>query len=272
MLKPMSSASPAYSTSSSSCASSCSALEHTIFRLPVAEHPAHAAELLVGQDRGALQRLAQRLALDLRAGSCGPGRDDPRVVGKLAVDQLRYELDRAEAEARPASRTARSLTSSSVSREQLRELEHGLARHDHFLPRHVGVELERGEREPVPVGGHHLEAAVLDHHEQPVQVVADVLLRHRVLHERQAAAAAPFARSVKRADSPAGRARRGKSSAGSVCSVEAALAGSHQQPLVLLLQRHLASFRQRAQDVEQLARADGDRARFGARRQGRCAR
>src|SRR5205814_2928789 len=32
----------------------------------VGEHPAHAAEFLVGQDRRALQRLAQRLALDLQ--------------------------------------------------------------------------------------------------------------------------------------------------------------------------------------------------------------
>jgi len=36
-------------------------------------------------------------------------------------------------------------------------------------------------RQPVAVGRHHLELLVLDHHEQAVQVVADVLLGHRVL-------------------------------------------------------------------------------------------
>jgi hypothetical protein len=33
------------------------------------------------------------------------------------------------------------------------------------------------------VGGNQLEGLILHHHQQAVQVIADVLLRHRVLHQ-----------------------------------------------------------------------------------------
>src|SRR5262245_56486969 len=52
-------------------------LEHAL-----GEHPAHAAELLVGEDRGARQRLAQRLARGVHL-VLVPRRDDPRVVREL---------------------------------------------------------------------------------------------------------------------------------------------------------------------------------------------
>ena len=59
-----------------------------IFRLSVGEHPAHAAELLVRQDRRALQRLAQQLARSSASCFLWPRRDHALVVGKLAVDDL----------------------------------------------------------------------------------------------------------------------------------------------------------------------------------------
>ena len=104
-----------------------------------------------------------------------------------------------------------------------------------------------------------LRLPVLDHHQQAVQVVADVLLRHGVLHQRRAAGAGPSARSAKR-----GRLARRLGQARKILGRqrlqrEAALARLDQQPLVLLLQRDLGVVGQRAQDVEQLARPDGDR-------------
>src|SRR3989442_4577797 len=65
----------------------------------VGQDPAHAAELFIRQDRRALQRLAQRLALPLHP-VLGLRPDDSWLIGKLAVDQLGDELDRPEAEPR----------------------------------------------------------------------------------------------------------------------------------------------------------------------------
>src|SRR6185369_7044994 len=65
----------------------------------LSQHPAHAAELLVREDRGAQQRLAQRLAFDLQP-VLVLGRNHAGVIRKLAVDELRHQLDRAEAERR----------------------------------------------------------------------------------------------------------------------------------------------------------------------------
>src|SRR3954468_1022376 len=124
------------------------------------EHPAHPAEFLVREDRCAQQRLAQGLALDQQP-VLVLGRDHARVVRKLAVDELRHQLDRAEAEGGLSRRKLDAQFILAVG-EQLRELEHGLTRHDDFLARQVRRELETGERGAMPVGGDQLQAALLD--------------------------------------------------------------------------------------------------------------
>src|SRR5262245_1970128 len=63
----------------------------------VRQHPAHPAELLVGQDRGAQQRLAQRLPVEHQL-VLVPRGDDALVVREFAVDQLGHQLDAAERE------------------------------------------------------------------------------------------------------------------------------------------------------------------------------
>ena len=63
-----------------------------------AEHDAHAAEFLVGQDGGALQRGQELDAVELDV-LAWPDRDHAVEVGKLAVDDLAHELDVGEAEA-----------------------------------------------------------------------------------------------------------------------------------------------------------------------------
>src|SRR3990172_7437526 len=61
-------------------------------------------------------------------------RDHPRVIGKFAVDQLRYQLDRSEAESRLVGRELdRDLVI--AVRKELGELEYRLSRHDHLLSR-----------------------------------------------------------------------------------------------------------------------------------------
>ena len=81
---------------------------------PGREHPAHASEFFVRQDRRALQRLQEQHAVE-RDVLLVVRRDDPGVVGKLAVDDLGRELDRAEAKLAPGSRRARCRPASSLS-------------------------------------------------------------------------------------------------------------------------------------------------------------
>src|SRR3954469_21810901 len=223
------------------------------------EHPAHPAEFLVREDRCAQQRLAQGLAFHLQP-VLVLGRDHARVVRELAVDELRDQLDRAEAERR-LSRGKLDAHFIVAVGEQLRELEHGFSRHDYFLAWQVRRELEAGEGEPMPVGGDELKAAILDHHEQPVQVIADILLRHGVLHQREQAPQGPLLELEAR------RLAGGLSEPREVfcrkaLQRESASTRLKDEPLVLLLQGHLSGVRQCPQDVEELARSDRDRMGF----------
>jgi hypothetical protein len=150
----MSSESPAYLTSSSSFASFLLGVGRHDLQAALADHPAHAAEFLVRQDRGALQRLAQRLALGLQLVLVA-GRDDARVVRELAVDQLGTSSIAPKLNAAWVARARCSLVV--AVGEQLGELEHGLARHDHFLARQSAAELHRGVSQPVAVGRDQLQ-------------------------------------------------------------------------------------------------------------------
>jgi hypothetical protein len=196
------------------------------------------------------------------------GRDDARIVRELAIDELRDELDRAEAE---GGLRRRKLDANLVVAlgEKLRELEHRFSRHDDLLPRQLGGELERRKSQPVAISRHELEAAVLHHHEKPVQVIADVLLRHRVLHEAKQVTQLALAERKARA-LPRGLRKPRKILRGQRLQRKAAFAGAHEEPLVLLLQGHLRILWQRAQDIDELARPDGKRSRLGFGRQCRA--
>jgi hypothetical protein len=71
------------------------------------------------------------------------------------------------------------------------EFEHGLARQDGFgaLRSCLGraSEVGRGVGEAVAVGGDHAQLAAVGDQQQAVEVVADVLLRHGVLHQGELA-------------------------------------------------------------------------------------
>ena len=110
----------------------------------VGQHPAHAAEFLVRQDRGAHQRLAQRFAPDRKL-VLVPHRNDARVIGKLSVDELRHQFDAAERKG-SLGRGKLDLHLVVAVGEQLAEFEHGLARHDHLLARQLGLERHRRHR------------------------------------------------------------------------------------------------------------------------------
>src|SRR6266850_6044037 len=130
------------------------------FQTALCQHPAHAAEFLVRKDRGALQRLAQRLTLRLQP-VLVLSRDNARVIWKLAVDQLRHQLDRAEAECGLRRRQLDSDFLVAVG-EELGELEHRLSRHDDLLARQLRVELEGRISQSMPVGRHQLQLPILN--------------------------------------------------------------------------------------------------------------
>src|SRR5688572_9691460 len=228
----------------------------------VGEHPTHAAEFFVGKDRRAQQRLAQRLARRLQAVLVARG-NYACVIRKLAVDQLGDEVDGAEAE-RGLGGADLNLDRRIAIGEKLAELQHGLARNDDFLARQLRAELERGVSQPMTVGGDKLQHAVLDHHQQAVQIVPDVLLSHRVLHERKHPAQGLLLEfEARRLASGLGQARKILGRQG--LQREAAFARPDHKALVLMLERHFRAVGKRTQDIKELARTHGDRAPFGCR-------
>ena len=107
------------------------------------------------------------------------------VVGKLALDELGDELHAAEAELRLVAGEAHldgAFVCVLLVLQEPLKLEHRLARQDDFLLRNLGVEGGLRERQAVTVGGHEREALAFGHEQDAVEVVADVVHRHREMH------------------------------------------------------------------------------------------
>jgi hypothetical protein len=185
-------------------------------------------------------------------------RNHPLVIRKLSVDQLGGKQHAVEPEAGLAAREFDRHGIVAVL-EQLGELQDGLAGDDHLLLAQVARgELARCDRKPMPVGRDDAQLARVDHYQQAVQVVPNVLLRHRVLHEREHG----FQLALRQLEChwrPLRRSQPGKVLGRQRLELETALAAAHLQALVRERHRDLAAFGQRAQDVEQLAGADRHR-------------
>ena len=190
-------------------------------------------------------------------------RDHALVVGELAVDELGDELDRAEAEHGLVA-GEHDLERVVVVGELAGEFEHGLARQDGFGALfHRRVEVGRGVGQAVAVGGDHAQLAAVGDDQQAVEVVADVLLRHRVRHLGELALEGALADGEARG----GVGRRVQArvvGGGQGLELEAAAAGLDGEALVVEREADLGAVGQGAQDVLQLARTDGDRRIFAA--------
>ena len=66
--------------------------------------------------------------------------------------------------------------------EQFVQFQHGFARQNHVVFRQFGFQRGGCECEAVPVCGHQTQLVAFGLHEQAVQIKADVLHRHAVLH------------------------------------------------------------------------------------------
>ena len=120
------------------------------------------------------------------------------------------------------------------------------------------VEVGRGVGEAVAVGGDHAQLAAFGDQQQAVEVVADVLLRHRVGHLGELALEGALADGEPGAG-VLGRVQARVVGGGQGLELEAAAPGLDGEALVVERQRDLGGVGQGAQDVLQLARADGDR-------------
>ena len=187
-------------------------------------------------------------------------RNDALIVGELAVDELGHQLDVAEAELR-LGRRQHDVERLVVVGQLARQFEHGLARQDDLEAVVVGRDRFGGIGEAVAVGGDHAYFGADHDHQQAVQVIADVLLRHGVLDQRQQA----FELLLRQRQF--GLLALGHDHARKVLrrqglQVETALAGFQRQALFVERQADLGRFGQRPQDVLQLARADRHRRLF----------
>ena len=135
------------------------------------------AILLVGEDRGALQRRSQQFPIDSHR-RVGPDRDHRLIVRKAAVDQLRGEAHVLALDPQViATHFEHDLPVTPL--EQPLQLMHTLARQDQLSP---GLDrlrqLRFAQRQAVTIGGDAAEHIGIEIHQQPVQVIAHILLGH----------------------------------------------------------------------------------------------
>jgi hypothetical protein len=119
-------------------------------------------------------------------------------------------------------------------------------------------EARLGEGETMSVGCHHTQLASFDREQQPVQVVANVLLRHRVLHEHEQRSQCSL-RHRHFADVIAAGRKARKVVRRQGLQRETAAPGLQLQPVRRALERYFRFRGQGTQDVLQLARRSRNR-------------
>ena len=178
-----------------------------------------------------------------------------RVVGELAFHQLRDQLDVGKSQFHLVGGDVQ-LHRLIVLFQQALQFDDGLARNNHFLAREGLLGGDLAKRQTVAIGGHGDDVIAIQNQQQAVQVVADVLLRHREMHHVEQV----FQRFLGQGDGGvvAFRLLHGRELfRRQGLQGEARLARLHGQALVQQGHRDVARFGQGAQDVQQLARGHG---------------
>src|SRR5690606_31466425 len=136
----------------------------------------HALELVGRQDGSTLQTALQGLTVNEEVARVGGG-DHAGVVGEFALDQLGDQFDLAKAEANLGGGNINLHHVFAISQQTL-HFQHSLAGHDDVVARLNAFHGSTAMRQTVAVGGHGTHGARLEHEQQAVQVIANVLLRH----------------------------------------------------------------------------------------------
>src|SRR5690606_4265929 len=223
------------------------------FKLVVRKLDAHALELVGGKDGGALQAALQDFAIDLEMPRVIGGYD-PGEVGELALDQLGDEFDVAEAETDLARGHVDADRLVAFGQQTL-HFKYRLTRHDDVVL--VLDALDRGAAmgKAVAVGGHGAHPARLEHEQQAVQIIADVLLRHGEMHHVEQVLERLL--QQRKRDIPfLGLGQGGKFVGSQRLQGKAAFARLNRELARGKRQLDLAGVGQGTQDVEQLARRD----------------
>src|SRR6202049_3489930 len=146
-----------------------------------AQNHSDTAKFFIRKNRGALQRLQQLgpRELDLLR---VPRRNDAVIVRKLSVDHLAHQFNVGEAESHLVSKQIDGQLVVAFL-QKLADLQNGLARKNDFLACVASGNREARVRQPVAIGCHCLQRALVHDQQHAVEVIADVLLRHRELGE-----------------------------------------------------------------------------------------
>ena len=213
----------------------------------------HATVFLVRKNRRALQGEAQILAADAHV-LVGTNRDDRLVVGETTVDQFRRERHATPAQAQMVPSKLK-VDRTFTGLEQTLQLKHALAWNDDLSTRRdLRRQLGFGQRQAVSIGRHTTQRLVANIEQEAVQVIPDILVRHRERGTRNQVLERRFRQTdllnqVDIVDHRKFTCRQGRER-------EPASTGADRNAIPVLLDLDLGPIRQCAADVEQLARRD----------------
>ena len=210
--------------------------------------------LFVRQDGCALQGVSQRFTIrvdDL----VRIGGDNPAIFRETAVNELRCEANIADLGANVIS--ADRQVDRALGAEASLQLEHTLARHDDLLLRlHRRLEADLAHRQPMAVRRDGPQELALRFQQHAVQVIADVLLRHREMRlvDQTTEIRLRYRDRLLGVDLIDHREFRGRQTR----EREAALAAFHGHAIRFRADGHLRAFGQRAKNIQQFTARDGD--------------
>ena len=218
------------------------------------------AEFFVGQNGGALQR-PQKLGASNQENFVVIQRNHAIEIGEFPVHHFAHNHRVVAAE---AYLIVEQLHRNRLARliEQLEKLQHGFARQNHFSFGQIGIDGGGRKSQAVAVGGHQAQLIAFHLHQQAVEIIADILHRHAVLHLREHV----FKRFLRQRKSGAHvftDAHQRKIFRRQGLQVEARFACFKREAVLRPIQRHQRAFGQRAQNILQLFGIGGDAEIFG---------
>ncbi|CWT45068.1 Uncharacterised protein [Neisseria meningitidis] len=224
------------------------------------------AEFFIGKNRCTFQR-AQQFCPRQHENLVVVQRNHAVEIGEFAVDDL---ADDGRAVALETHLFVQQLDLNRIVGvvQQFEQFQHRFARQNHFGARQIRINRAGCIGKAVSVGRHKAQLAALNLHQQTVEIIADVLHRHAVLHLRQHGFETLLLQRESRADVLADIHHR-KIGGRQGLQGKTRFARLQRQTAVVPIQRHQRTGRQRAQNILKFLGIGGDaevaRAALGTR-------